>query len=455
MFCLDSEDYDELKIKYETMRAEHMIQAAEQRKRGITGVGELLKQLKNPNEAPKPARMRIVLGPNGEVLSGNNAPKPNQPPKKDRFAALAPPLAIGPISTHHQDAVSTAVARPMNPADIRHMVRKKMVRCKKCKNRFLEKHLYERHLRDKHPLEHMAYLIQQEEEMQTMRAEEMEANRIEEINSGGFIPPQTEIDALNYNDIDPAKIPLPGEKTNGVAPRFDKFGVLHHPKRIYKKKVSPQCPFCDKRYRNEHSLKKHIEKKHEDCVEFAQCLTCFKCLPSKEDLPNHFCDMTNICFECTPIRNLCTEMRLYNHRAKFHRGAASGFKCHVCNQKFLTPRKLRKHKKMSHVFTKTYPCHFCTELFTSETSVTTHERIHTGIIKFECKICDFKCNRFNMMEDHNKEEHGYICAICNARQSEWADIKNHTLSEHGGYLSSENNSGYIVSPRVWVMFKGE
>lgn len=76
-----------------------------------------------------------------------------------------------------------------------------------------------------------------------------------------------------------------------------------------------------------------------------------------------------VCFECTPIRNMCTELRLYNHRAKFHRGQQSGFKCKFCNLKFLTPRKLRKHTKMSHVFTKTYACHFCDELFTSETSV--------------------------------------------------------------------------------------
>lgn len=46
-----------------------------------------------------------------------------------------------------------------------------------------------------------------------------------------------------------------------------------------------------------------------------------------------------------------------------------GFRCNECNLKFLTPRKLRKHKKMAHVFTKTYACHFCDELFTSEVSV--------------------------------------------------------------------------------------
>ncbi|PIC13537.1 hypothetical protein B9Z55_027655 [Caenorhabditis nigoni] len=44
----------------------------------------------------------------------------------------------------------------------------------------------------------------------------------------------------------------------------------------YKKKISPQCPFCDKRFGNEMSLKKHFLKKHKEMVEFKQCLKCLK-----------------------------------------------------------------------------------------------------------------------------------------------------------------------------------
>jgi hypothetical protein len=87
------------------------------------------------------------------------------------------------------------------------------------------------------------------------------------------------------------RIPLPGELTNGVPARFDKYGTLYQPKRVYKKKVSPQCPFCDKRYRNEHSLKKHISKKHPEYAEFVQCLKCFKALKDENELQNHLCEM--------------------------------------------------------------------------------------------------------------------------------------------------------------------
>ncbi|EPB77438.1 zinc finger, C2H2 type [Ancylostoma ceylanicum] len=356
--------------------------------------------------------------------------------------------------------------RPTDPAEIRKIVRSKMIRCKVCGNRFGQRNLLERHLRDKHHVEYLEYLYQEELEVQRQREEELERNRIDELTSGGFIPPQSAIES-NVYDVDVEAyvlmrspvlsriIPLPGELSNGVVARFDANGYLRQPKRTFRKKVSPQCPFCDKRFRNEVSLKKHFVKKHPECVEFVQCLDCFKCLPDKSHLAEHECDMTWLCYECSPIQNMCTEQRFTNHRAKFHRGANSGFRCNECNQKFLTPRKLRKHRKMSHVFVKTYSCHFCEELFTSEVSVMTHERIHTGIIKFECKICDFRCNRYIQMENHKKEDHGYLCSICQESFGEWAEIKNHTLSKHGGYLTSDTYTGYIESPRVWALFKGD
>lgn len=99
---------------------------------------------------------------------------------------------------------------------------------------------------------------------------------------------------------------------------------------------------------------------------------------------NYF--QTFMCFECIPLRNLCTQQRLLNHRAKFHRGTNSGFKCNMCSLKFLTPRKLRKHKKMSHVFTKTYPCHFCDEIFTSECSVCCKNLIDNMMVKSNLKM---------------------------------------------------------------------
>ncbi|KAJ1364286.1 hypothetical protein KIN20_024345 [Parelaphostrongylus tenuis] len=445
------EELHELKLEVQRAREkrleERRLARTEPQRAVLDGVGNLLSLLRGDGKQNEREKERIVLDARGMPIS--------QPRRRMRstFGGGAVVIPTSVQSTMDLD-LPPLPPRPTDPAEIRKIVRSKMIRCKVCNNRFGQRNLLERHLRDKHHVEYLEYLYQEELEVQKQREEELERNRIDELTSGGFIPPQWEIESQSF-EVDVQKIPLPGELSNGVVARFDANGYLRQPKRAFRKKVSPQCPFCDKRFRNEVSLKKHFVKKHPECVEFVQCLDCFKCLPDKSHLSQHECDMTWLCYECSPIQNMCTEQRFNNHRGKFHRGANSGFRCNECNQKFLTPRKLRKHRKMSHIFVKTYACHFCEELFTSEVSVMTHERIHTGIIKFECKICDFRCNRYIQMENHKKEDHGYLCSICQESFGEWAEIKNHTLSKHGGYLTSDTYTGYVESPRVWALFKGD
>uniref|UniRef100_A0A0R3RXK5 C2H2-type domain-containing protein n=1 Tax=Elaeophora elaphi TaxID=1147741 RepID=A0A0R3RXK5_9BILA len=441
-------DCDELRNMLAiAVRQEKQARELRKKRSHMSGVGWIISKLFSISASTESGKKeRVVLDRYGRKVEASR--KENQPRKWVYHPEIVRANASSDITTFPirlQDGVLLSELpppppHPTVPDEIRKAIRAKMVRCKICKNRFIEKNLYERHLRDRHYTEYLAYLIQQEEEIAEQRQAELEANRIEELATGGYIPPEREIDAESY-EVEVDKIPLPGELSGGIPARFDRHGFLRQPKRSYKKKVSPQCPFCDKRFRNEVSLKKHFVKKHPETVDFVQCLRCFKAVKTKNELSAHECDLTFICFECTPLRNLCTQQRLLNHRAKFHRGANSGFKCNMCALKFLTPRKLRKHKKMAHVFTKTFPCHFCDELFTSECSVTTHERIHTGIIKFECRICDFKCNRFVWMEEHQKEEHGYICSVCQHKCAEWGALKDHTLQEHGGYLTSESNAG--------------
>ncbi|PIC13536.1 hypothetical protein B9Z55_027655 [Caenorhabditis nigoni] len=72
------------------------------------------------------------------------------------------------------------------------------------------------------------------------------------------------------------RIQIPGKNNGGLIPRFDYYERIKQLKGPYKKKISPQCPFCDKRFGNEMSLKKHFLKKHKEMVEFKQCLKCLK-----------------------------------------------------------------------------------------------------------------------------------------------------------------------------------
>lgn len=226
-------------------------------------------------------------------------------------------------------------------------------------------------------------------------------------------------------------------------------------KKSWPKRNCPQCPFCDRRYRDNLGMRQHIARKHPDCINFVQCNKCYKCVKNADELPNHDCESSWLCLECNPIRNMCSAERLQKHRSKFHRGEQSGFQCQECQRKFLTPRRLKQHQKLAHIHHKPYKCGFCMEYFENELAVALHERIHTGKIKYECNICDYKCNRWSRLTEHKQVDHGYLCMQCGDRMMEFEQLKYHTLAQHEGYLSAENQAMFLVSPRLWILYKGE
>lgn len=122
---------------------------------------------------------RLVLNDAGELISGSVTRKGLDEgpgnwqligvPSIAHLPKTRPaPFVIQPMTTND---ITGAVARPTNPKDIRKLIRSKMIRCKRCKNRFLEKYLYELHLKEKHPADWVAYLVMIEEEMQKQRWE--------------------------------------------------------------------------------------------------------------------------------------------------------------------------------------------------------------------------------------------------------------------------------------------
>ena len=189
------------------------------------------------------------------------------------------------------------------------------------------------------PEEHQKYVAEQAKEMEYQRLAELEQVRREEILSGGFIPPPDEIDA--YINLRTREEEVTGTAVGLAGVTYDRWGGIKLPPpplRLPQKSLA-QCPFCDKRFRNEFSLKKHVAKKHPAFLNFVQCNRCYKCLPSSDDLGpgGHDCDLDHVCFQCTPMRNMCTANRLLSHRAKFHRGPNSGFRCNECGRSASLP----------------------------------------------------------------------------------------------------------------------
>lgn len=51
------------------------------------------------------------------------------------------------------------------------------------------------------------------------------------------------------------------------------------------------CPFCDKQFRNEASLKEHMNKKHPKSVNYVQCNECYKYLGKSDNMATHICEL--------------------------------------------------------------------------------------------------------------------------------------------------------------------
>lgn len=169
----NSPDYDALR---EVLRVSKEVKSERIYERRMSGIAETLNRLRNPEQD---TRQRIILNEFGAVVntnvpsSSNGLPTSNLPSlfhrliaNLDHVTTLNPMPAF--IRTQRPDEIAGAVAHPTKPSEIRKLIRSKMVRCKRCKDRFLDKYLYERHLRDKHPIEHIAYLVQQEEEVHSI-----------------------------------------------------------------------------------------------------------------------------------------------------------------------------------------------------------------------------------------------------------------------------------------------
>ncbi len=91
-------------------------------------------------------------GANGLQLQG---PPPVVAVQLQQAAISVIPEPLGP------DDVPPPPPHPTDPDEIRRLMRSKMHRCKRCKNRFVERNLLERHLKERHIEDYIEYMEEQ------------------------------------------------------------------------------------------------------------------------------------------------------------------------------------------------------------------------------------------------------------------------------------------------------
>ena len=88
-----------------------------------------------------------------------------------------------------------------------------------------------------------------------------------------------------------------------------------------------------------------------------ECLDCFKCFTSPEELDHHICFM---CTLCSNPKTYPSKERLQTHIKAFH--GEKLFKCELCEIKFSHQHKLQAHRRFVHERIG-HSCGTCNKLF--------------------------------------------------------------------------------------------
>lgn len=161
-----------------------------------------------------------------------------------------------------------------------------------------------------------------------------------------------------------------------------------------------QCIYCQRKYKNKETLRKH-EKKH--TKQFV-CKMCTQGFDSKE----------------------CLE----KHNDKFH---SRRYLCIICGKHLKTKRNFEYHLT-THVETKKFPCPIpdCNKSYNSEAFLSDHMNAHTGLKPYVCNTCKRTYSTVASLSHHKSTCCKDVkCQLCNKKFSSKTALSDHEQSQHG------------------------
>ena len=179
------------------------------------------------------------------------------------------------------------------------------------------------------------------------------------------------------------------------------------PDKEVEKEGAYTCTVCNKSYKKEGNLKRHVETSHkEENSDDRTCTDCNKVF-------------TKRCHFLRHIRDVHSKI--------------SKVTCNECNKEFTNKDNLDWHVKQIHKKSGVVECEICNKTVSSVGNLKRHMEAVHETKKEECKICGKLYNRSNLKQHidivHNKKEL-CECTVCGLQLKTKKGLEFHMLKTH-------------------------
>lgn len=194
------------------------------------------------------------------------------------------------------------------------------------------------------------------------------------------------------------------------------------------------CPFCQKCFRDEDQMQKHVLKTHKKPY---NCNKCHKGYFSNLTLEEHQKTHDVVSFyQCSICQmQYKTTKGLKNHQTREHSDMDPKFTCFHCEKRFKLKLDLNLHIHRSHM-NVTYICRFCGM---AVKNIVYHELKHENkktSYLHHCSICSKKFKAWNSLENHllmkhkaPKEGLNMLKTLCEKKFQSRSDFYHHVLNQ--------------------------